>query len=61
MKNLMYITMLLAFAVFTASCGAVDKVQKDETEIAGYTLKNKKELMQQKILAKQSKTIIAIP
>jgi len=53
--------MLLAFAVFTASCGAVDKVQKDETEIAGYTLKNKKELMQQKILAKQSKTIIAIP
>ena len=57
----MYITMLLAFAVFTASCGTVDKVQKDETEIAGYTLKNKKELMQQKILAKQSKTIIAIP
>jgi hypothetical protein len=44
------------------SCGSSVAIQKDsKASLAGYTLKNKKELMEQKILNKKSKTIIAIP
>jgi hypothetical protein len=36
-------------------------IQKSENEVAGYTLKNKKELMQQKVLNKKARTVIALP
>jgi len=44
-----------------SSCGAAGSIEKNENEVAGYTLKNKKELMQQKILNTQNKTLIACP
>ena len=47
---------------FFASCGSSAAKQNDsKTSFAAYTLKNKKELMEQKILNNKSKTIIAIP
>lgn len=61
MKKLLFIAMLLVFTVATTSCASVEKVQNEETEVAGYTLKNKKEQLQQKILNNKSKTIYAIP
>ena len=47
-------------AVFT-SCATTSSTQKSENELAGYTLKNKKELMEQKVLCKTEKTVIAQP
>lgn len=55
---------ILAAVIFTAtftSCGTTQSIQNSDTEVAGYTLKNKKELMEQKILNKNSKTVIATP
>jgi predicted metal-binding protein len=43
------------------SCGTALSVKKDNTEVAGYTLKNKKEQFQQKILHKKVKTVIVQP
>jgi len=44
------------------SCSTAKNVKKENTkELAGYTLKNKKELMQQKIARKKSKTVLATP
>ena len=48
---------------FFASCGGSSAAKQNDskTSFAAYTLKNKKELMEQKILNNKSKTIIAIP
>tara|TARA_R110000787_G_scaffold285949_1_gene402827 strand:+ start:15533 stop:15721 length:189 start_codon:yes stop_codon:yes gene_type:complete len=62
MKKFIYIVTVLFFAISLTSCGSSVAIQKDsKASLAGYTLKNKKELMEQKILNKKSKTIIAIP
>lgn len=54
------ILILVAGAALT-SCAAPSNVQSADKDLAGYTLKNKKEQMQQKILHKKNKTLIAKP
>lgn len=54
------ILILIAGAALT-SCATPSAVKSQEDEIAGYTLKNKKELMQQKILHKKNKTLLTTP
>ena len=62
MKKYISIAILLLIVVSMASCGTAAKIEKDNTnQFAGYTLKNKKELMQQKIACKKSKTILTTP
>lgn len=61
MKKLIYIVALLLFAISFTSCGTTSSIQKENSEVAGYTLKNKKELFQQKVLHKKSKTVIVTP
>ncbi len=52
---------LAVVAVVFTSCATAVSTQKSENELAGYTLKNKKELMEQKVLCKNQKTVIAQP
>ncbi len=54
------ILLIVALAALT-SCAAPINVQENSEEIAGYTLKNKKELMQQKIANVKCKTVMATP
>ncbi|AVI50246.1 hypothetical protein C5O00_03310 [Pukyongia salina] len=61
MKKIIYIVAILFFSVSVVSCGTTVKTIQKEEKVAGYTLKNKKELMQQKILNKKKKTVIAQP
>jgi len=61
MKKIIYISIIAIFTASLTSCGSVSNVTNTNKEIAGYTLKNKKEQMQQKILNKKSKTAIATP
>ncbi|MBX2829441.1 MAG: hypothetical protein KTR22_14845 [Flavobacteriaceae bacterium] len=49
----------VALGSFT-SCATTMKVNTEES-VSGYTLKNKKELMQQKIVHKKAKTVLATP
>jgi len=61
MKKVVFTILVTVFALSISSCGSVSAIQKSDTEVAGYTLKNKKELMQQKVLNKKLKTVIAMP
>lgn len=62
MKKISHIVVLLIVAVSILSCGSTISKVKQENEIVGYTLKNKMELMQQKITNdKKNKTVIATP
>lgn len=65
MKTVKYIvvTLILIIVLGAAltSCSTVKTVQENSEELAGYTLKNKKELLEQKILNKKNKTVIATP
>lgn len=65
MKTLKYIIVtLIVITVLSAaltSCATPRTLQNDSEKVAGYTLKNKKELMQQKIADKKRKTVIATP
>ena len=59
MKHLLYIAVLLFTVASFTSCATTTEISKQE--IAGYTLKNKKELMHQKILRTAQETIVAHP
>ncbi len=61
MKKFIYIVTVLCFAISLTSCGSSVAIQNDTKESLSYTLKNKTELMEQKICNKNSKTIVAIP
>jgi len=66
MTKFVYIIFTLFLAVSLTSCGAscaAKKGKKNETkkEVASYTLKNKKEIMEQQILHKKGKTIVVKP
>lgn len=62
MKKYIVIVLILSLGISTTSCGTASKaIQKNKTEVAGYTLKNKTQLMKQKILHKKYKTVIATP
>jgi hypothetical protein len=58
------ILLLLVAGIFTAtilSCSATAALQKGDSDLVGYTLKSKKELMKQKVLNKKVKTVIVLP
>ena len=62
MKKFVYIAIIVFLAISLTSCGSGISAKKNtQNEVAGYTLKNKKEIMEQKILHKKSKTIIVVP
>lgn len=61
MKNIIYLGIALILIVSVSSCGSVNAIQKSENDVVGYTLKNKKELMEQKVLNRQVKSVIALP
>lgn len=65
MKTIKYIIvtliLIIVLGAMLTSCSSVKTVQENSKELAGYTLKNKKEQMQQKILNKKNKTVIATP
>jgi hypothetical protein len=65
MKTIKYIIVtLILLLVLTAaltSCAAPLSIQENEEQLVAYTLKNKKELMHQKIANKKCKIVIATP
>lgn len=61
MKKLVYLGAIALLTVSFTSCGSMERLQKDQTELAGYTLKNKKELFQYKMLHTKKKTVVAAP
>ncbi|MAP54107.1 hypothetical protein [Altibacter sp.] len=61
MKRIIYISCIVLFCGVISSCGTTQGLRKDSMEVAGYTLKDKAELMQQKILNTKHKTVIVIP
>ena len=61
MKKIIYLTFAIIFTATLASCGSATTIEKSKNDVAGYTLKNKKELMQQKVLNKKNKTVIVLP
>ena len=61
MKKTIFIIAALIFTVSFTSCSSTSTIQNNDAEIAGYTLKNKKEIMAQKIVNKKSKVVLATP
>jgi len=65
MKILKYIIvtliLILVLAAAFTSCAAPQSIQDNEEQKVAYTLKNKKELMQQKIANKKCNIVIATP
>ncbi len=61
MKKIIYLAVAVIFTLSVSSCGSTSAIQKNDTEVAGFTLKNKKELMQQKVLHKKIKTVVVAP
>ncbi len=61
MKKVVFILAAVIFTVTFSSCGTSHNIKNSDSEVAGYTLKNKKQLMEQKILNKNSKTVLATP
>lgn len=56
----MLIGIMVVGATMT-SCTTSASVLENSDKVAGYTLKNKKELMKQKIANEKRKTVIATP
>lgn len=62
MKKIIYLVITVFFILSITSCGSAESAKKEsQYQVAGYTLKNKKEIMKHKILHKTSKTIITTP
>jgi len=65
MKTIKYIIvtiiLVLVLSAALSSCAVPMTIQNDSGKVAGYTLKNKKELMQQKIANKKCKIVVATP
>jgi hypothetical protein len=65
MKTVKYIIvaiiLIIVFGAGLTSCGSTSSFQKNDTEVVAYTLKNKTELMQQKVLNTNVQTVIAQP
>ena len=60
MRTLLSI-LCIVFIASLSSCGSLKSHKVDSNEVAGYTLKSKKELLQQKVLHNKSKTIVSQP
>lgn len=62
MKKALLIVSVLVLSLTATSCGTTSSAMKQtDTQVAGYTLKDKKEIVEQKILHKNNKTVIATP
>jgi hypothetical protein len=61
MKRIVFLVIAIVFTASVSSCGSTAVIKKNNDEVAGYTLKNKKELMEQKVLNKKVKTVVALP
>ena len=61
MKKIIFLMIAVIFTATVSSCGSTVSLKQNDKEVAGYTLKNKKELMQQKVLNQKTKTVIATP
>jgi len=62
MKKIIYILTIAIFTSTFVSCGTTSSAMKNnDTQVAGYSLKDKKEIVEQKILQKSTKTMIATP
>ena len=62
MKKLVYIAIVVAFMGGLTSCSSTKAIEKEQNELAAYTLKNKKELFQQKLLhQRKNRTVLATP
>lgn len=61
MKKILFLALTVVFTLSISSCGSTAVTQKNDTERTAYTLKNKKELMQQKVLHKKIKTVVVAP
>ena len=61
MKKFIFILAAVIFTSTFTSCGTTQKIQKADSQLAGYTLKSKTELMQQKIVNTRSKKVIVTP
>ena len=64
MKKIVYVALVLIFAISLTSCGstvAVQELHKTQDEATSFTIKDKKEVMQKEIFHKRRSTIIAQP
>jgi len=64
MKILKYLIVTIFVVVFSASftsCATSNSIQNESEKAVGYTVKNKKELMKQKIADRKCRTVIALP
>jgi len=61
MRTYTLVVCVILIGALTSCNTSKSTIKKDETKVAGYTLKGKKELMHQKVLHVESKTIIANP
>ncbi|MCH9659623.1 MAG: hypothetical protein K0U54_01790 [Bacteroidetes bacterium] len=60
-KTIVIATILAISASSLTSCATSASIQDNEQQVASYTLKNKKELMKQKIASKRAKVVLATP
>jgi len=61
LKNVIATIFVVVFSASFTSCATSNSIQKESEKTVGYTLKNKKELMQQKIADRKYRTVIALP
>ncbi|MEM7087395.1 MAG: hypothetical protein AAF489_14500 [Bacteroidota bacterium] len=61
LKYLIVTIFIVGFSASFTSCATSNSIQKESEKVAGYTLKNKKELMKQKIADRKHRTVIALP
>lgn len=61
MKKLVLIVAVVVFSSVVTSCGTTLKTNHNHKEIAGYTLKSKSQLLEQKILNTTTKKVIVNP
>lgn len=59
-KTVLILAAIVLTSTFT-SCGTTSSINNNDKELAGYTLKSKTELMEQKILNTSSKKVIVLP
>jgi len=60
-KNSIVTILFVSFLATFTSCASSSSMQKESEQVMAYTLKNKKELMKQKIADNKRKTVIALP
>jgi uncharacterized lipoprotein YehR (DUF1307 family) len=61
MKKIVLIFTAIVLSASLTCCGSMQGTQNNDADLAGYTLKSQRELMQQKIVSPQSKTVIVRP